>query len=280
LEKVRKKILILGGVGMLGHVLFKKLNDLNLYEVYDITRNKENRPNNFKRDVTSFNSLFEIIKQINPDYIINCVGVLIKGSLSDPSNAILINAVLPHKLVQFSEAVSAKLIHISTDCVFDGSKGSYIESDNKTAQDTYGLSKSLGEIKDSKNLTLRTSIIGPELKENGEGLFSWFLSQNGEVNGYTGSIWGGVTTTALSDVIIKCIEGDYIGLLHVTNGIPISKYNLLSLIKDQFDLENITLIKVLGKKSDKSLISKYNYFDIPSYEEMISEMRNYLIKND
>lgn len=265
---------------MLGHVLFKKLNDLNLYEVYDITRNKENRPNNFKRDVTSFNSLFEIIKQINPDYIINCVGVLIKGSLSDPSNAILINAVLPHKLVQFSEAVSAKLIHISTDCVFDGSKGSYIESDNKTAQDTYGLSKSLGEIKDSKNLTLRTSIIGPELKENGEGLFSWFLSQNGEVNGYTGSIWGGVTTTALSDVIIKCIEGDYIGLLHVTNGIPISKYNLLSLIKDQFDLENITLIKVLGKKSDKSLISKYNYFDIPSYEEMISEMRNYLIKND
>jgi dTDP-4-dehydrorhamnose reductase len=280
LEKVREKILVLGGIGMLGHVLLEKLNDKKLFEVYDITRNKELRSNNFKCDVTSFDSLFEIINQINPDYIINCVGVLIKGSSSDPSNAILLNAVLPHKLVQFSEAVSAKLIHISTDCVFDGSKGSYIESDNKTAQDTYGLSKSLGEIKDSKNLTLRTSIIGPELKENGEGLFSWFLSQNGEVNGYTGSIWGGVTTMVLSDIIIKCIKEDYTGLLHVTNGIPISKYNLLSLIKDQFDLENTTLIKVLGKKSDKSLISKYNYFNIPPYEEMISEMRNYIIKND
>ena len=260
---------------MLGHILLSKLISNNTFEVYDITRRKENRINNFSCDVTNFNSLNEIIIQIKPDCIINCIGVLIKGSKEEPSNAILINAVLPHKLVQFSKSINAKLIHISTDCVFDGYKGSYIESDFKTAQDTYGLSKSLGEIKDDKNLTLRTSIIGPEIKESTEGLFSWFLSQNGEVNGYTGSIWGGVTTTALSDVIIKCIEGDYIGLLHVTNGIPISKYNLLSLIKDQFDLENITLIKVLGKKSDKSLNSTYNYFDIPSYENMLSDMKKY-----
>ena len=222
---------------MLGHVLIKKLNESKAFEVYDITRNKEERINNFDCDVTNFSSLFEIIKEIKPNVIINCVGVLINGSNSNPSNAILLNALLPHKLVEFSKIIGAKLIHISTDCVFDGSKGSYIETDIKTAQDIYGLSKSLGEINDSENLTLRTSIIGPELKNNGEGLFSWFINQKGEVNGFTESIWGGVTTIVLSDVIIKSIKDDLAGLIHVTNGESISKFNLLNLIKEKFSLQ-------------------------------------------
>ena len=265
---------------MLGHVLLKKLTDLQEYEVFDITRNKENRPNNFKCDVSSFDSLFEIINQIKPNYIINCVGVLIKGSLSDPSNAILLNALLPHKLVQFLELVNVKLIHISTDCVFDGSKGSYIETDSNTAQDTYGLSKSLGEINDAKNLTLRTSIIGPELKDTGEGLFAWFMSQNGEVGGYTESIWGGVTTMVLSDAIIKSIKNNYTGLLHVTNGVSISKFDLLSLIKNTFGFDEIDLKKVSGKKSDKSLKTLHPFFSVPSYLEMIEDMHKYYLDNN
>ena len=276
---IKKKILVIGGAGMLGHVLLKKLNENKTFEVFDITRNKEDRINNFKCDVTNFNSLFKIIKDINPEYIINCIGVLIKGSIQDPSNAILINALLPHRLVQFSKTVNAKLIHISTDCVFDGSKGNYIETDTKTAQDTYGLSKSLGEINDDKNLTLRTSIIGPELKENGEGLFSWFIKQKGEVNGFTESIWGGVTTLELAEVIIKSINENYTGIVHVTNSQPISKFDLLSIIKDKFELNHIDLKKVTGKKSDKSLYSKYNYFSVPSYEQMITDMRKYCLKN-
>ena len=264
---------------MLGHILLKKLNNNNIFETYDIVRNKKKRSNNFECDVTNFDSLFEIIKQLNPDFIVNCIGVLIKGSNDNPSNAVLINSVLPHKLVQFTDAVNAKLIHISTDCVFDGSKGSYIESDNKTAQDIYGLSKSLGEINDDKNLTLRTSIIGPELKDNGEGLFSWFLKQQGEVNGFTESIWGGVTTMVLSDVIIKSINENHTGLIHVTNGTSISKFELLSLIKEEFKMNNIDLKKVLGKKSNKSLNTKFNYFKIPSYEEMITDMHKYYSKN-
>jgi len=279
LEKIREKILILGGVGMLGHVLLNKLNESKAFQVYDITRNKEERINNFECDLTNFNSLFEIIKDIKPDYIINCVGVLIKGSKQDPSNAILINSLLPNKLAQFSNSINAKFIHISTDCVFDGSKGNYIETDKKTAQDTYGLSKSLGEITDDKNLTLRTSIIGPDLKNNGEGLFSWFINQKGEVNGFTESIWGGVTTLELAEVIIKSINENYTGLVHVTNGKPISKFDLLSLIKDKFELNNIDLKKVSGKKSDKSLNTKYHYFNVPSYEEMVLDMKNYYLKN-
>tara|TARA_B100000780_G_C21119425_1_gene453303 strand:- start:818 stop:1663 length:846 start_codon:yes stop_codon:yes gene_type:complete len=279
LEKINKKILVLGGAGMLGHVLLKKLNENKVFEIYDITRNKKNRPNNFECDVTNFDSLFKIIKNVNPNYIINCIGILIKGSLEDPSNAILVNAVLPHKLVRFSRNVKAKLIHISTDCVFDGYKGSYSESDNKTAQDTYGLSKSLGEIKD-KNLTLRTSIIGPELKDNGEGLFSWFINQKGEVNGFTESIWGGVTTLVLADIIIKSINENHTGLIHITNGKPISKYDLLNLIKDKFELNKINLKRVCGKKVDKSLKTKFSYFQIPAYEEMILDMKNFIKNNN
>ena len=113
---------------MLGHIVLEKLYGKDIFEVFDITRKKNNRLNNFECDVTNLNSLFKIIKDINPDYIINCIGVLIKGSIQDPSNAILINALLPHKLAQFSKAINAKFIHISTDCVFDGSKGSYIET--------------------------------------------------------------------------------------------------------------------------------------------------------
>lgn len=264
---------------MLGHILLEKLYIKHNFEVFDVTRKKNNSLNNFECDVTNLNSLFKIIKDIKPDYIINCVGVLIKGSIQDPSNAILINSLLPHKLAQFSKSVNAKFIHISTDCVFDGSKGSYIETDNKTAQDTYGLSKSLGEINDAINLTLRTSIIGPELKNNGEGLFSWFIKQKGAVNGFTESIWGGVTTLVLSDVIIKSIKDDLTGLIHVTNGVPISKFNLLSLIKEKFNLIDIKLISVPGKKSDKSLKTNYNYFHIPTYEEMINEMREFYLEN-
>ena len=271
--------MVLGGVGMLGHVLLKKLNENKVFETYDITRNKKNRPNNFECDITNFNSLSKIIKDIKPDFIINCIGILIKGSVEDPSNAILLNAVLPHKLVQFSDTVNAKLIHISTDCVFDGSKGSYIETDNKTAQGIYGMSKSLGEINDDKNLTLRTSIIGPELKKNGKGLLSWFLNQKGEVNGFTESIWGGVTTLVLADVIVKSINENHTGLIHVTNGQPVSKFDLLSLIKDKFQLNNIKLKRVPGKKVDKSINTKYDYFNVPSYEQMILDMHKYYLEN-
>ena len=264
---------------MLGHILLKKLEANESFEVYDLTRLKQNRPNNVACDVINFDSLFKIIKKIKPNIIVNCIGVLINNAKNDPSNAILVNSVLPNKLVHFSKFLEAKLIHISTDCVFDGLKGGYIETDIKTAQDIYGLSKSLGEIIDDKNLTLRTSIIGPELKNNGEGLFSWFINQKGEVNGFTESIWGGVTTIVLSDIIIKSIKDDLTGLIHVTNGVPISKFNLLSLIKEKFNLTDIKLISVPGKKSDKSLKTNYNYFHIPTYEEMIAEMREFYLEN-
>ena len=117
------------------------------------------------------------------------------------------------------------------------------------------------------------------MKENGEGLFSWFVKQTGEISGFSDSIWGGVTTFVLADIIIKSINENHTGLIHVTNGHPISKFDLLSLIKDKFELNNIDLKKSSGKKLDKSLITKYDYFNVPPYKQMISEMRNYYTKN-
>ena len=114
---------------------------------------------------------------IKPDYVINCVGVLIKGSKESIENAIYINAYFPHMLERILHNTTGKLIHISTDCVFSGEKGQYADNDPKDALDTYGMTKNLGEVVNTKDITLRTSIIGPELKNNGEGLFHWIYSQ-------------------------------------------------------------------------------------------------------
>jgi len=274
-----QKVLILGSTGMLGSALTISMLNSKLFDIYDISHKNKFRTDSMICDVTNKIDLHKIINLIKPDVVINCVGVLINKSNKNPSNAIYINSYFPHYLRDLSELLSFKLIHISTDCVFDGSKGSYNETDYKTAQDIYGLSKSLGEINDDKNLTLRTSIIGPELKNKGEGLFSWFINQKGRVNGFTESIWGGVTTIVLSNVIIQSIQNDLTGLIHVTNGEPISKFNLLNLIKEKFNLTNIKLVSVPGKKSDKSLKTNYNYFDIPTYEEMIAEMREFYLEN-
>ena len=132
--------------------------------------------------------------------------------------------------------VGGMLIHISTDCVFSGNKGNYIETDYRDARDIYGLSKALGEIDNENDLTIRTSIIGPELKTNGEGLFHWFLSQKGNVYGYTDAIWGGVTTLEFAKAIDCAIEQRITGLINLTNKVPISKYELLKLSQKIFNI--------------------------------------------
>ena len=280
MEKIiPKKVLILGSTGMLGHMLFFYLKKNKKFKIYDLSFRKKLNPKSMICDIQNISDLEKKINKIKPDVIINCIGIIIQNIENKLSDSIYINAFFPNKLKEIVRPFKTKIIHISTDCVFDGYKGSYFESDNKTAQDTYGLSKSLGEIKD-KDLTLRTSMIGPELKDNGEGLFSWFINQKGEVNGFTESIWGGVTTLVLADIIIKSINENYTGLIHITNGEPISKYDLLNLIKDKFELDKINLKKVSGKKNDKSLKTKFSYFQIPTYEEMILDMKNFIENNN
>lgn len=260
---------------MLGHQATLYLSQKKEYKIIDLSFRDKFTDNTIICDITNKDELSQIVKEICPDIIINCVGVLIKGSNSNPANAIYINAYFPHFLRGLAEEINAKVIHISTDCVFSGKKGSYTLDDPKDGSDVYAQSKSLGEIITNNHLTLRTSIIGPELKENGEGLFHWFMNSEGTVNGFTQAIWSGVTTTELVKVIHVSIQNELTGIVHITNNTPIDKFNLLKIIKSNFSFKTPIIKPVDGPIIDKSLVDKnfIKYYTIPTYEKMIEEMK-------
>ena len=187
---MKLKVLVLGSTGLIGHQVFNYLVKNDKYELYNITYRKKLNSETILCDIRNQDKFIEIVKSISPDVIVNCIGILIEGANVDPENAIFINAYFPHKLMSLADELNSKLIHISTDCVFSGEKEMpYLEKDFKEGKDIYAKSKGLGEIINEKHLTLRTSVIGPELKSDGEELFHWFMSQSGEINGYTKAIW-------------------------------------------------------------------------------------------
>ncbi|MFZ4400955.1 MAG: dTDP-4-dehydrorhamnose reductase family protein [Bacteroidales bacterium] len=270
---MKKKVLLLGASGMAGHVVYYYLKESNRYDITNVVFRQKLTEESIILDVSNKDEVADFVLATKPDIIINCIGILIKGSMNHPDNAILINAYFPHLLKRLSDEVGAKLFHISTDCVFSGKKGAYAENDFRDADDVYGRSKALGEIINDKDVTIRTSIIGPELKKNGEGLFHWFMQQNGEINGFTSAYWGGVTTLELAKAIDTAIINNFSGLLHLTNGEKISKYEMLSLFKKIWQKDAIIIKESEGKNVDKSLISTHEISEnIPSYEKMMDEM--------
>jgi dTDP-4-dehydrorhamnose reductase len=277
----KEKILVLGATGMAGHVVYYYLNATDKYNITNVAFRNKLTDNSIILDITDKNAVGNLIRNQSPDIIINCIGILIKGSLSYPDNAIYINAYFPHLLKKLSDEINAKLIHISTDCVFSGTKGNYNETDFKDADDVYGRSKALGEIVNEKDLTIRTSIIGPELKKEGEGLFQWFMCQKGEINGYTGAFWGGVTTLELAKAIDYILEYKITGLVHLTNGEKISKYELLNLFKAIYrNGDNIFIRPYPGKQVDKSLLKSGKLkYAVPSYQQMLIEQKEWIQAN-
>jgi dTDP-4-dehydrorhamnose reductase len=272
------KIVILGASGMAGHMIYYYLTSLQKYEIYTLCFRNKIEDASIILDVYNTTDLKKILKEINPDYVINGIGILIKGSQKSPENAIYINAYFPHLLVRLiaENNQKTKVIHISTDCVFSGEKGYYADTDIKDALDTYGMTKNLGEIIDDRHLTIRTSIIGPELKTHGEGLFHWIFTQQsaGQIAGYERSLWGGVTTLELAKAIEQCIDNNIIGLYQLTNNMKISKYELIQMIVTQFNL-NITVQKINGIIVDKSIqSSQCDGFDyvVPAYNTMVEEL--------
>ena len=279
-----KKILLLGSAGMAGQVLKVELQKLSdQIELVDIARNSKISEPKIQLDLTDFAQLQNIIVKGHFDYIINCVGVLNAFAEDNPDQAILINSYLPHFLEKVTSDSCTKIIHISTDCVFSGKHGGYIESDYKDGIGFYAQSKALGEIINSKDLTIRTSIIGPDLNFNGIGLFKWVTNQRGAINGYTKAYWSGVTTIELAKVILKIINRLSIptGIIHLTNNAKLSKFDLLTLIKNVFELKDIQIIEYHNYKVDKSFVNTRNEIDlkVSSYLEMILEMKEWIIKN-
>lgn len=267
------KVLILGSKGMLGHIVQLYLTEKK-HTVFCTSRDKENE---YYYDVLeNINGIEKILEKTKPDFVINCIGILNQFAEQSHSSAVIINSLLPHYLDELSKKYNYKFIHISTDCVFSGSKGKYNENDTTDAESFYGRSKALGEVINDQNITFRTSIIGPDINSKGIGLFKWFMEQEGSVKGYSKVIWSGVTTLQLAKVIEQSFSTNITGLYHVVNNQVISKYELLKLFKKYYNKE-IEIEEYQDYKSDKSLINnREDYiFEIPTYEKMIEEMKEW-----
>ena len=275
------KVLILGSSGMAGHVLTVMLRqEPSAYTVIDASRSTSAIDPKLLLDMKNTARLINIINEMRPDIIVNCVGLLNKYAEEHPDEAIFINSYLPHFLETHTAVMGCKIIQISTDCVFSGKKGGYIETDFKDGLGFYAQSKALGEIKNDKNLTIRTSIIGPELKKEGIGLFNWFVQQTDEVLGYSNAYWSGVTTIELARAIKEAIKENMSGVYHLSSPIKISKKDLLFLLQKEFGTK-INIRSYGDYKVDKSLINTRSDHTtvVSSYNHMIKEMHRWIVSH-
>jgi len=278
------KVMLLGSAGMAGHVLKCELQKISdIIELVDVARSSELIRPKIEMDVTDFMGLKEIINEGDFDFIINCVGILNAFAEDNPDQAILVNAYFPHFLESITKKSSSRIIHLSTDCVFSGSKGDYIETDFKDGLGFYARSKGLGELHNDKDLTIRTSIIGPDLNQDGIGLFNWVINQEGVINGFSKAYWSGVTTIKLARSIIEFIlqKDSPAGVVHLTNDEKISKFELLIMIQQVYKLSDIKIVESKEYKTDKSIVNTRDDLTkkIPTYYQMIMEMKKWMDHN-
>jgi len=283
------KVLILGVTGMLGNILFKQfLLDKNMHVLGTLRDGKMLNyfpPKSHSQlitnvDILDYDSLTLVLEQCRPDVVINCIGYIKQLKDSDSPLLVLpINSIFPHRLARLCSLMKSRLILISTDCVYTGTKGMYVESDVSNAEDLYGKSKFIGEVHDMPNVvTLRTSIIGHELKSN-HALVDWFLSQTGTVKGYAKAVFSGLPTIELANIIQKYVisNSKLSGLFHVSTK-PINKLSLLQLVADTYQ-KDITIIPDEKLCIDRSLNSEL-FRDItgylpPEWPELISSMYDF-----
>ena len=271
------KFLILGSTGMAGHVIFHYLREKG-YDVTALSKRKIFPHTDIILDVQCQNELAKIINDGNYNFIVNCVGILNKSVEKYKTLAIKLNSELPHFLAEITSDTKTKIIHLSTDCVFSGKSGNYTEEDQPDGKTFYDRTKALGELIDDKNITFRNSIIGPDLESDGIGLLNWFMQQKGEIKGYTKSVWSGVTTLFLAQMIEKAAQENICGLYHLTNNSTITKYEILNLFKEIFH-KDIKISPVEGVIANKSLINTKNFGIAPSYEKMFEDMQIWILEH-
>ncbi len=289
----RVRILILGGTGMLGHTLFNHLSGDEGLDVYATVRNSAQLSRWFAPpalekircdvDGDNFDTVIRAFASIQPHIVINCIGLIKQLPLaSDPLTAITVNAQLPHRISLVCRTAGARLIHLSTDCVFRGDKGNYTENDCSDADDLYGRTKYLGEVDYPHCVTLRTSIIGHELKGK-YGLIEWFLAQQGRVRGYTSAIYSGFPTIEIANIISSYVipNADLSGLYHVSSD-PISKYDLLKLVAERYgkkiDIEPYGEFQ-LDRSLDSTRFRELTGYVPPSWPELIERMHKHFAES-
>lgn len=270
-------ILVLGAGGMAGHVVATYLAEKGHNVTTISARNKLNK-NTVLLDVRDTAKLRNLLDTSDFDVVINCIGVLIQQSESRKDLASYLNGYLPHFLENFYENSNTRVIHLSTDCVFSGKNAPYYENSPYDGETFYDRSKALGEIINSKDLTLRMSIIGPDMQENGVGLFNWFYAQSGTIKGYEKAIWNGITTIELAKGIESAIDQRLTGLYHLVPNENISKYALLNLFAKTFNKTDLSISPDTSIEQDKTLVNSRTDFSysVPSYAMMIEEMKNWI----
>ena len=287
------KVCVLGSGGLLGHMLIRVLS--GPHDVYGSTREKVSKYSPLARflpvekwidevDAAEPSSIKRVFEKNQFDIAINCIGLIKQRSDQvDDRLMMSVNGEFPHKLAEIANSSGARVIQISTDCVFSGIKGNYVETDTPDPVDTYGRSKLLGELNDSTNVTIRTSHIGPELGRH-TSFFDWVLgSENQTVNGYMGAIYSGFSTRVSAQLIGVLLERfDLYGNVWHLASKPISKFELIELINSVFDLK-IQLVEDRQYTCDRSLkmdsLNKRFEFTAPTWRAMIEAMhldqRNY-----
>tara|TARA_Y100000389_G_scaffold199988_1_gene239492 strand:- start:9363 stop:10217 length:855 start_codon:yes stop_codon:yes gene_type:complete len=280
------KILILGASGLLGNNLldfFSKKKDLDVYGsirkksyISDFTKKYKLFFDIDAEDKASLSKLFEKTK---PNVVINCIGITKQTKeASNNLKVISLNSLLPHYLANLSSAYRARLIHISTDCIFSGSKGNYLEKDYPDALDLYGRSKFLGEVTYPNTVTLRTSIIGHEI-DSAKSLINWFLSQDKNIKGFKKAIFSGLPTYEIARIIYKYVlpNSNLEGLYHLSAD-PINKYELLLMVRDVYG-KKIKIFPdetlVIDRSLNSSSFRKITGFSPKPWLVMIKEMYNF-----
>lgn len=280
------KVLVLGVTGMLGSTVYRVFSESDEYQVWGTLRSDGGKRYFSSEDhahlvsgidVLDQDALIAVLGEIKPDVVINCVGLIKQLAVAnDPLSALPINAMLPHRLAHLCELLEARLVHISTDCVFSGLTGMYTEEDSSDANDLYGKSKYIGELHNQANaITLRTSIIGHELGSQ-YALVDWFLAQEGKVKGYSKAIFSGLPTVELARVIRDYVlpQPNLTGLYHVSAE-PIDKLSLLKLVANTYGKE-IKIILSEDVQIDRSLNStrfrQATGYVPPGWSELVTTM--------
>jgi dTDP-4-dehydrorhamnose reductase len=271
------KILVLGATGMAGHVIATYLAESG-HEVTTFSRQGITGLRGLQGDVSDTAALRDALIQRNFDAVINAVGILNRAAEENHARAVQLNAWLPHYLSELGRQMGPRVVHISTDCVFSGERGGYTEGSWPDSTTFYGRSKALGELDNDRDLTFRTSIIGPDMRADGIGLLNWFLQQRGEVAGYARAIWTGVTTMVLARAIEHGLEDRLSGLYHLVNDECISKLDLLRLFNRHLRADTVTIVPKSEPVVDKSLLNQRAglTYAIPSYDAMVAEMAKWI----
>jgi dTDP-4-dehydrorhamnose reductase len=282
------RVLVLGASGMLGNAVLRLFARSERFEAFGSARSAvalRLLPEVLHErvvcgiDVENVDSLVGLFARVQPEVVVNCIGLVKQlAEADDPLQAILINALLPHRIARLCQVARARFVHISTDCVFTGGKGMYREEDPSDAQDLYGRSKHLGEVDYPNTVTLRTSIIGHELA-SAHGLVGWFLAQSGPVRGFTRAIFSGLPTVELARVIRDHVlpRPQMRGLYHVSAA-PIAKCELLRMIAQAYGRSNqITPDDklVIDRSLDSTRFRQLTGYVPPPWPELVQAMHDF-----